>query len=74
VLAVVSFASALQQALFVGLSFLFLPSPELPSPVWVAVRAGVCGVLGMAIYIAGGNWRRSAEVRRRGRMNRLRLG
>lgn len=74
VLAVVSFASALQQTVTVGLMFLLLSSPELPSPLWVAVRAGACGLLGLAIYVALGNWRRSAEVRRRGRMNRLRMG
>ncbi len=73
VLAVVSFASALQQAIVVGLVLVLLPSPELPSPVWVAVRAGTCGLLGLAIYVALGNWRRSSEARRRGRMNRLRM-
>jgi rod shape-determining protein MreD len=73
VLAVVSFASALQQAIVVGLVLVLLPSPELPSPLWVAVRAGTCGLLGLAIYVALGNWRRSSEARRRGRMNRLRM-
>jgi rod shape-determining protein MreD len=73
VLAVVSFASALQQAVAVGLTFLLLSSPELPSPLWVAVRAGVCGLLGLVIYVLLGNWRRSAETRRRNRMNRLRM-
>jgi rod shape-determining protein MreD len=74
VLAVVSFASALQQAVAVMLTLVLLPSPQLPSPFWVAVRAGVTGVLGMAVYVAMGNWRRSSEARRRGRMNRLRMG
>src|SRR5436305_7615520 len=73
VLAVVSFASALQQAIVVGLVLVLLPSPELPSPLWVAVRAGTCGLLGLAIYVALGNWRRSSEARRHGRMNRLRM-
>ena len=58
VLALVSFASALQQAIAVGLAFLLLPAPEPPSPVWAVVRAGACGVLGMAVYIAAGRWRR----------------
>lgn len=74
VLGVVSFASALQQAVAVVLTLVLLPSPELPSPLWVAVRAGACGVLGMAIHVAMSNWRRSSESRRRGRMNRLRMG
>ena len=74
VLAVVGFASALQQAVVVVLTLVLLPSPELPSPLWVAVRAGATGVLGLAVYVAMGNWRRSSEARRRGRMNRLRMG
>jgi rod shape-determining protein MreD len=73
VLAVVAFASALQQAIVVGLALLLLPAPELPSPLWVAIQAGVCGVLGLAIHIASGHWRRTADARRRGRMSRLRL-
>lgn len=74
VLAVVSFASALQQTVTVGLMFMLLSSPELPSPLWVAVRAGACGLLGAAVYVVTDNWRRSSETRRRGRMSRLRLG
>ncbi|HEX7182360.1 MAG TPA: rod shape-determining protein MreD [Thermoanaerobaculia bacterium] len=74
VLALVSFAAVAQQAIVVGLAFLLLPAQELPSPVWVAVRAGACGLLGTLIYIATGRWRRAAEARRRGRMSRLRLG
>lgn len=74
VLAVVGLASALQQAVVVVLTLVLLPSPELPSPLWVAVRAGATGVLGLAVYVAMGNWRRSSEARRRGRMNRLRMG
>lgn len=73
VLALVSFASALQQAIVIGLAFLLLPAPESPSPVWAVLRAGLCGVLGMVVYIAGGRWRSSAEARRHGRMSKLRL-
>jgi rod shape-determining protein MreD len=73
VLALVSFASALQQAIVLGLAFVLLPSPETPSPVWAAIRAASCGLLGMAVYVAGGSWRRSSEARRRGRMSKLRL-
>lgn len=74
VLAVVTFASALQQAIAIGLAFLLLPRPELPSAPWTAVRAVLCGLLAMAVHVAAGRWRRSSEVRRRGRMNRLRMG
>ena len=73
VLAVVAFASALQQAIVVGLALLLLPAPELPSPLWVAIQAGACGVLGLAVHIASGHWRRTSDARRRGRMSRLRL-
>jgi rod shape-determining protein MreD len=73
-LAVVSFASVLQQAIIAGLAVLLLPAPELPNPLWAAVRAGACGLLGMAIYIASDHWRRTADSRRRGRMNKLRMG
>lgn len=74
VLALVSFAAVVQQATVVGLQFLLLPDPELPHPLWVAVRAGICGLLGTAVHIASIHWRRTAETRRRGRMSRLRLG
>jgi rod shape-determining protein MreD len=74
VLALVSFAAVAQQTIVAGLAFLLLPAPELPNPLWVAIKAGVCGVLGMLIHIATINWRRSSEARRRGRMSRLRLG
>lgn len=74
VLAVVSFAAALQEAIVVGLMVMLLPDPQLPTPVEVALRAGLCGVLGMILYIVGKRWRRDSEVRRRNRMSRLRLG
>lgn len=74
VLALVGFASLLQQAIVVGLAFVMLPTPELPNPIWAVVRAGACGVLGMIFYIAGGRWRKSSEARRHGRMSKLRLG
>jgi cell shape-determining protein MreD len=73
VLALVSFATVAQQAIVIGLMFLMLPSPELPNPAWVAIKAGACGLLGMFIYVASAHWRRASEARRRGRMSRLRL-
>jgi rod shape-determining protein MreD len=74
VLAVVSFVSVLQQAVVTGVAVLLLSNPELPSPFWVVVRAGACGLAGMAAYVIGSRWRRSADARRRGRMSKLRLG
>jgi len=72
VLAVVSFAAALQEAIVVALMVLLLPDPELPAPVAVMVRAGLCGVLGMFLYIVGKRWTLGADARRRNRMSRLR--
>lgn len=74
VLAVVSFAAVLQQSIVIGLAFLLLPAPELPNPLWAAARAGICGLVGTAAHLAASHWRRTAETRRRGRMNRLRMG
>ncbi|HBL30097.1 MAG TPA: rod shape-determining protein MreD [Acidobacteria bacterium] len=74
VLALVSFAVVAQQALVVALTFLLLPWPEVPSPLWVALRAGASGLLGMLIHVGSTHWRRTAEARRRSRLSRLRLG
>lgn len=74
VLAVVSFAAALEQAIVVGLAFLLIADPPLPDPLWIAIQSGACGVLGMIVYVVTGHWRRNAEARRRNRMSRLRLG
>lgn len=74
ILIVVSFALVLQQALVALLAFILLPDPPLPDPLWVAIKAGASGVLGMLVYVVAGEWSRAAESRRRGRMNRLRLG
>lgn len=74
IFAVVSFALVLQQALVALLTFLLLPDPPLPDPLWVAVKALSSGAIGMLAYVAAGEWNRVSESRRRGRMNRLRLG
>ena len=74
VLAVVSFAAALQEAIVVGLMVMLLPDPQLPTPLGVALKAALCGVLGMILYMAGSQWRQGADSRRRNRMSRLRLG
>jgi len=73
VLALVSFAAALQEAIVVGLVVMLLPDPQLPTPIGVALKAGLCGVLGMFLYIAGKHWLQGSETRRRSRMSRLRL-
>jgi rod shape-determining protein MreD len=74
VLAVVAFAAALQEAIVVGLVVMLLPDPQLPTPLGVAMKAGLCGVLGMFLHIVGKRWRVGSETRRRNRMSRLRLG
>ena len=74
VLAVVAFATALQETIVVALKFLLEPGPLSPDPLWIALRAGVSGVLGMFVYVLAGRWRRGSEARRRNRMGRLRLG
>jgi rod shape-determining protein MreD len=73
VLAVVSFAAALQEAIVVALMVMLLPDPQLPMPLGVAVQAGLCGVLGMFLHIAGKRWRSGSETRRRNRMSRMRF-
>ena len=66
VLAVVSFASALQQAIAIGLAFLLLPGPSCPAPLGGG-RARCCAACSAwPFYVVAGRWRRSSEVRRRG--------
>ena len=74
VLAVVSVAAVLETVIMVGLALLFLPSSELPNPFRVALRAGACGLLGAILHLGAGRVRRWYELRRSGRMNRLRIG
>lgn len=74
VFAVASFASLLQQGLVVGLSLLLLVDPALPAPLWVAVKAAVCGAGGMLVYAASARFASRYESRRRNRMSKLRLG
>ena len=74
VLGVVSFAAILESAIVVGLALLLLPSPELPSPIVVFARAGICGLIGFAIHLVTTRLRRGLDARRRGRMSRLRMG
>lgn len=74
VFAVVAFGSLLQQGIVVALSLMLLPSPALPRPLEVVVKAAVCGALGMLAYALSARWMTSYESRRRSRMSRLRLG
>jgi rod shape-determining protein MreD len=73
VFAVVGLASVLQQVILVGLTFLLLPDPVLPRPLWAGAKAVACGLVGMSIYAAAGSFGRNYESRRRNRMSRLRL-
>lgn len=73
VLAVVGFASVLQQAIIVALTFMMLPDPPSADPAWAGIQAGATGLLGMLVYVANGRWRASYESKRRSRMRRLRL-
>jgi rod shape-determining protein MreD len=73
VFVVVGVASLLQQVVLVGLTFLLLPDPALPRPLWAGVQALSCGVAGMLVYAAAGSFGRQYEIRRRNRMSRLRL-
>jgi rod shape-determining protein MreD len=73
VLGVVAFSTAAQQAVLVVLAFLLQHDPGVPEPAWVAVRAAVCGVAGMAAHAGLRRWRRGVEDRRRGRARKLRI-
>jgi len=73
VFVVVGLASVLQQVVLVGLTFLLLPDPGFPLPLWAGAKAVTCGLLGMMIYAAAGSFGRNYESRRRSRMSRLRL-
>jgi rod shape-determining protein MreD len=73
VFGVVSLASVLQQAVLVGLTFLLLPDPVLPRPLWAGAKAAACGLAGMVIYTLIGSFTRNYETRRRSRLSRLRL-
>lgn len=73
VFAVASFASLLQQGVVMSLSFLLLNDPAAPPPLWLGLRAAICGGLGMVIYAASERFASSYESRRRNRMSKLRL-
>ena len=73
--------SALVAGICYVLVGIFHPA-NVPSSVtttrWEIVHIIACamcffGLLGMAVYVVGGSWHRSAEARRRGRMSKLRL-
>jgi rod shape-determining protein MreD len=73
VLLVTAAGSAVQQALLASLVLLLLPERELPAPLWIAIRAGVCGVVGLVVFVATQRWRSGAETRRLSRGKPLRL-
>jgi rod shape-determining protein MreD len=75
VLAVVGFASALQQAIVAVLTYLLLPVAAASEPLWVVLaRCAATGLVGMIVYVALIQGRRAVDARRRGRLGRLRMG
>jgi rod shape-determining protein MreD len=75
VLAVVAFASALQQAIVVVLTYLLLPVAAPSEPLWIVLaRCASTGLVGMVVYVALIQGRRAVDARRRGRLSRLRMG
>lgn len=74
VLPVAAVAAVVQQAVAVGLAVVLLPDPRLPDPIWLAVRAGTCGVLGTVLFGLGRWWRGGADRRRQRKRERIQLG
>ena len=66
-------ASALQQVLLAGLVLLLLPQPELPEPVWIAIRAAGTGMAAAAVLLASRNLRTNLAERRQRKAQRLHL-
>lgn len=66
-------ASVVQQVILVALVFTLLPDVALPEPQWMALRAGVAGVVTAAVYAASGRLREGLAERRRRRHDKLHL-
>lgn len=73
VVPVVAVAAVVQQAIVVGLAYVLLPDPRFPDPRWLAVRAALCGVVGMVVYAVDSWWRGGAAERRQRRMQKLHM-
>ncbi|MEM7482957.1 MAG: rod shape-determining protein MreD [Acidobacteriota bacterium] len=63
-----------QQLIVLALTSILLPSPPLPNPIHLVLRAVACGVLGSVLFALGGWWRGRSARRRRSRMDRVHLG
>ncbi len=74
VFAVAGMASLAQQAIVIGLAWMLFPGPSFPHLPWVGIKAVVSGALAMLVYAATERFRHAYEVRRRGRMSKLRMG
>lgn len=70
---VASVAAVLQQLLLAGLVLVLLPQPELPEPMWVAIRAGGTGLAAAAVLLASRNLRHNLAERRQRKAQRLHL-
>jgi hypothetical protein len=59
--------------LLAGLVLVLLPEPELPEPVWIAIRAAATGGAAAAVLLASRNLREGLAERRQRRAQRLHL-
>jgi rod shape-determining protein MreD len=66
-------AAAVQQVLLAGLVLMLLPAPELPEPVWIAIRAAATGAAAAAVLLASRNLREGLAEHRHRRAQRLHL-
>lgn len=72
VLVLLALAAAVQQALLIGMAFLFVPGSALPAQPWPLIKVVSAGVLGMVVFQGRkmlsaryANWQRSRSARLR---------
>lgn len=68
-----SLASACQQGLLLGLSFLLLSAAEVPAYPWLLAKAATTGVLGAALFFARQRLLSRVDLWRHTRQTRIRL-
>jgi len=68
-----SLASACQQGLVLGLSFLLLNAPEVPAYPWLLVKAGTTGLLGATLFFGRQRLLNRVDLWRHTRKTRIRL-